>query len=315
LVRVTLSAHLPSKGCHYTTIPRKLGESKLLKCGFRASSAACFSITLFCASASGAIINGDFENGDFTGFTRLGFINNSGGPNAGGPAFTTFLAAAQAGTRKTDSNGVISSQTAAFDSFGVPGPAIAPYSGAYLAFITNQDVDGNNTLTGSSITQTFAIPVGVTTLSFAVALLNNDDPPDVVEFNDFGGVALTQGSQILNEYNLDLNPASAANLHVTFGASQGGFVNSTPWVPASFNVAAVAGQNVTLTAYSLNYGADNSTETRLLLDSITLNGPTSVPEPLTFTFTGIGLIMVAGRRAWGGLRRNGRVLVLLVDEI
>jgi len=300
----------------------------LLKSVFRASSAACFSITLFCASASGSIINGGFENGDFTGFTRLGFINNSGGPNAGGPAFTTFLAAQAVGTRKADSNGVITSQTAAFDSFGVPGRAIAPYSGAYLAFITNQAADGNKTLTGSSITQTFAIPAGAATLSFVVALLNNDDPSDVDQFDDFGGVALTQGSRILNEYNLDLNPASTANLHVTFGASQGGFVNSTPWVPASFDVAAFACQNVTLTAYALNYGADNSTETRLLLDAITLNRPpivvgpitfsftangtsgngsTSVPEPLTFAFTSTGLlIIVAGRRAWGALRNDRR---------
>lgn len=67
-----------------------------------------------------------------------------------------------------------------------------------------------------------------------------------------------QGSSILSQYNLDLNPTTAANSHVTLGANRGGFLNSTPWIVTSFNVAPFAGQNVTLTAYPLNYVGDNS---------------------------------------------------------
>src|SRR5262249_49741723 len=140
--------------------------------------------------------------------------------------------------------------------------------GRFLAFISNETAIGNVTLTGSSISQTFALPIGATSLAFDARLLNNDSPTGFVTFDDFGGFALTQGSTILAQYNLDLNPTSSANGHVTAGANVGGFKNSTAWLSSVFNVTGLGGQSVTLTAYSVNFGNDNSFETRLLLDNI-----------------------------------------------
>jgi hypothetical protein len=261
------------------------------------------------AAAYAQITNGGFETGDFTGWTASAFINASGGPSSGGPNYSTFLTAQAAGTPTADSNAVIASQTTNFDGLSGLNTAIAPVQGSFLAFITNETSAGNSTLTGSSRSQTFTIPAGATTLTLSLMLLNNDSSGAFVSFDDFGGVALTQGSTILAQYNADLDPASAADLHVTVGTNQGGFLNSTPWKTVSFNVAPFAGQSITLTAYSLQYGGDNSVETRLLIDGISVgnappNAPTSVP---TMTEWGMMIfMMLAGLGSVYYLRRQKR---------
>ncbi|HWA10908.1 MAG TPA: PEP-CTERM sorting domain-containing protein [Opitutaceae bacterium] len=241
-----------------------------------------------------AIINGGFETGTLSGWTVTGFYNGSGGPGpgVGGPVFQTYLTASLSGTPTTPTNGVISSQTNAFDGFGVSSTPIAPPVGSFMGFVTNETSSGNNSLTGSMISQTFTVPTGITAVTLQLALLNNDSPGAFVNFNDFAGVALTQGSTVLSQYNLDLNSASSANLHVTDNANLGGFRNSTPFVTVTLNLSGLAGQSVTLNLYSINYGGDNSVETRLLVDGITL-----VPEPGTVALLvgGLGLI---GLAAW-----------------
>jgi hypothetical protein len=236
-----------------------------------------FLIAAFPANA--ILINGSFETGDFTGWTHAGFLRGSGGPNSGGPNYANFLSAQVGAAATPDSNAVVASQTSAFDGFGIAGPAVLPTSDGFLAFISNQTSIGNNTLTGSSISQTFALPVGATSLAFDARLLNNDSPTSFVTFDDFGGLALTQGSTVLGQFNIDLNPASAANAHVTAGANVGGFKNSTLWLSSALNVAGLGGQSVTLTAYSVNFGGDNSFETRLLLDNVRVTALSAVPEP------------------------------------
>jgi hypothetical protein len=224
------------------------------------------------------VTNGSFETGDFTGWTRSGFINTGGGPASGGPQYSTFVAAQALGTPKADTNGVETSQTTVFDGGGVAGPAVTPTNGSRLAFVSNETSEGDLSLTGSSISQTFTIPAGTTALTLDLMLLNNDVPVDFLEFDDFGGIALTQGSTVLAQFNADLAPASPANLHGTANANAGGFRNSTPWTHVTFNVAPYAGQSVTLTAYSINYGGDNQVETRLLIDNIqVIAGAAGVP--------------------------------------
>jgi hypothetical protein len=196
-------------------------------------------------------------------------------------------------TATADSNAVVGSQTAAFDGFGIAGPAVAPTAGNFLAFISTQTAIGNNTLTGSSISQTFALPVGATLLAFDARLLNDDNPSGFVTFDDFGGLALTQGSTVLAQFNADLNSASSANAHVTAGANVGGYRNSTPWLSSSFNVSGLGGQSVTLTAYSVNFGNDNSFETRLLLDNIRVFAVAAVPEPNAVYLVLIGALTIS----------------------
>src|ERR1043166_2459889 len=139
--------------------------------------------------AHAVLINGSFETGDFTGWTHAGFFKGTGGPATGGPNYANFLAAQVGSTATTDSNAVVVSQTTAFDGFGTPGPAVLPTAGGFLAFISNQTSIGNNTLTGSSISQTFALPVGASLLAFDARLLNDDMPSGFAQFNDWGGLA------------------------------------------------------------------------------------------------------------------------------
>jgi len=250
-------------------------------------SAALVWLIGFAIPANAVLINGGFDTGNFTGWTHAGFFRGSGGPSVGGPTYATFLAAQVGATATPDSNAVVSMQTSTFDGFGIAGPPVLPTSDGFLAFISNQTATGNNTLTGSSISQTFILPIGATSLSFSARLLNDDSPSSFATFNDFGGVALTQGSTVLAQFNLDLNPASTANGHVTAGANVGGFRNSTGWLTSAFNVAGLGGQTVTLTAYSVNY-IDNSFETRLLLDSVIV----ATPEPPALFLLALGALLV-----------------------
>ena len=253
------------------------------------------------APANAVLINGGFDTGNFTGWTHAGFFRGSGGPNTGGPTYATFLAAQVGATATPDSNAVVAMQTTAFDGFGIAGPAVLPTSDGFLAFISNQTSIGNNTLTGSSISQTFALPVGATSLAFDARLLNDDSPTGFVAFDDFGGLALTQGSTVLAQFNLDLNPGSSANAHVTAGANVGGFRNSTPWLSSAFNVAGLGGQALTLTAYSVNFGGDNSFESRLLLDNVRVTASAAaVPEPSALILVLLGKVMLM---LWSRYRR------------
>jgi len=252
-----------------------------------------FALIALCLGAAYAqVTNGGFETGDFTGWTQNGFFNEAGGPTSGGPNFTTFLDAQAAGVTTADSNAVEAAQTSSFDGLGAANTTISPVQGSFLAFVTNATSEGNSTLTGSSISQAVAIPPGATTLTLSLRLLNNDSSESFAGYDDFGGVALSQGSTILAEYNADLDPASTADLHITADTNEGGFLNSTPWTTVTFDVSAYQGQTITLTAYSLQYGGDNSVETRLLLDNIVLNAPvSSVPVP---TLSSTMLILLMG---------------------
>jgi hypothetical protein len=256
------------------------------------SAALIFFLSLV-QPASAVLINGSFETGDFTGWTHAGFLRAGGG--SGGPNYASFLAAQVGSTPTADSNAVVASQTSTFDGFGTPGPAVLPTSGGFLAFISNQTATGNNTLTGSSISQTFVLPIAASSLAFDARLLNDDNTPIDFNFNDWGGLALTQGSTVLAQFNLDLNPASSANGHVSAGANVGGFRNSTTWLSSAFNVSGLGGQTVTLTAYSVNFG-DNSRETRLLLDNIRVSAA-AVPEPnpLLLVFAGFLVLVLCFR--------------------
>lgn len=265
---------------------------------------------LVTGTAGAQVVNGGFETGNLSGWTVSGFLNNAGGPTTGGPQYSTFLAAQAAGSPTATSNVAEASQTSTFDGLGTAGPAVLPTSGNFLAFVSNEAAGGDDTLTGSSISQTFTVPSGATTLTMNVMLLNNDDPVDFAGFDDFGGVALTQGATVLAQYNLDLDPASTANQHVTAGSNRGGFLNSTAFVPVTFDVSGLVGQSVTLTAYSVHYGGDNSVESRLLIDGVTVNAggvvpPSSVQAIPTLSTTLLAaLCLLLLGVAMGNLRRR-----------
>jgi len=258
------------------------------------------------AGAHAQITNGSFETGNFSGWTQSGFINAAGGPIVGGPQYSTFLAAQAAGVAMAPTDGVLSSQTTAFDGLGIAGPAISPTQGSFLAFVANETSAGDESITGTSISQTFTVPVGATQLRFDVRLLNNDTSDAFVEFDDFGGVALTQGATVLAQFNADINPASGANIHTAEAVNAGGFVNSTPWTSVSFNVAGLGGQNVTLTAYATNYGGDNSVETRLLIDNIRTDAGAAATAQLIPTLSEWTLVALAVMVAVTGFVRLRR---------
>ena len=102
---------------------------------------------------------------------------------------------------------------------------------------------------------------------------------------------------------------SSANLHVTAGAGAGGFLNSTGWSTRTFDVSGLIGQSVTLTIYAINYGGDNSVETRLLIDNIQLtNGAPPVstaPIPTLSQWALMALAVLLALRAAAALRRRG----------
>jgi hypothetical protein len=240
-----------------------------------------------------AFINGSFETGNFSGWTRTAYIG-VGSPDTGGPTYQTFIATQAGSLILPDTNAVVSSQTTNFDGNGpsVSTPAIGPTDGRFLAFLSNATSAGDGTLTASSISQTFSVPTGSSSLSLDLRLLNNDDAGFFADNNDFGGVALLRGGTVLKQYNLDLDQFSNSNGHVTADTLQGGFFNSTPWNHVSFDLTGLSGQNLTLAAYVMNYGGDNFGETRLLIDNVNTAG--AVPEPSSVVTFGISLVMLAG---------------------
>lgn len=219
-----------------------------------------FGIQTATAQVPTNITNGNFATGDFTGYTRTAFYGPA--PVTGGPNFATFLAAQAAGAAKRDSNGVVAAQKGAFDGFGEDTAPIPPLHGSFLAYLSNESPVGNVTLTGSSISQTFIVPVGATSLTFDARFISNEINDDFSTYNDFGGVAITRGSTILAQYNFDL--AGLANTKVIPDTHVGSFYASSPWVTPSLSLAGLAGQTVTVTAYVTNY-RDSSVESRLLV--------------------------------------------------
>jgi hypothetical protein len=237
---------------------------------------ALFSIAL--SSQAALLTNGSFETGDFTGFTRDAFLDFNAAAISGIPSYENFLAAQTDPSRTTvlDSNAVVTSQVTAFDGHGTPGPPVLPTSGAFLAFLSNETNAGDNSLTGSSISQTFTIPVGTSMFSFDIALLNDDTSPSIA-FDDFGGLALLVGSTVADQFNIDL--AGLVTTSVQVGVARGGFLNSTLFQSVSFDVSALQGQTVTVVAYVTQVG-DNTIESRLLLDNLSLKAAIpAVPEP------------------------------------
>ena len=235
------------------------------------------------------IVNGSFETGNLSGWTRAGFLDAAGGPTTGAPNFATFMAARAAGASKADTNAAVNSQTTSFDGLGTAGPAVNPTNSAFLAFVSNQTSAGDSTLTGSSLTQTFVIPADAGLLRFDVAFLTNE-VVNLNTINDFGGVALSQGATTLQQFNIDV--LGTADAGVDAGVPRGGFDSSTVFMSQSFDVSGLRGQTVTLTAYALNYGGDNFTESRLLLDNVNI---AVVPEPGAFPLLATPLAALAGR--------------------
>jgi hypothetical protein len=259
---------------------------KLSLCrGFGSGLAAFAFCALNATSVCAQIVNGGFETGDFTGWSRSAFIvdwSQNSSLLASEPQYSTFASAQAVGTVPDPLptfSGVEASQTTAFGGFGVDGPPVLPTAGGYLAFISNEtsELASEALLTGSSAFQDINIPPWATTLTVDLMLLNNDSNSgsNFVQYDDFAGVALLSGNVLVAQFNADLNPASIADAHVTAGANQGGFKNSTTWKTASFNVAPYRGQPLRLISYTLNW-KDNHGESRLLLDNVQFTQP-SVP--------------------------------------
>lgn len=247
------------------------------------TSALC-AVTL-CGVASADIVNGGFETGDFTGWTVAGFtgqtlLRDDSGSNHN---YQSYIANQNAGVVATPSDGVVTSQTSNF--FGALNSAIDPAAGTFLAFLDNATPAGIDPLTGSSITQSFLLGAGATSLTFDIQFLTDED---IGLGFDFGGLALVQGSTVLDQFNLDELASGPANAHATAIAS-GGFRGSTGWLSESFDVSGVAGQSVTLVAYITNT-EDMAGESRLLLDNIQLvEAASPVPEA-----SSLSLLLVAG---------------------
>jgi hypothetical protein len=268
--------------------------------------AALALLTWGAGRARADIINGGFETGDFTGWTRAAF-NPPNGPfppaSANNHNAQTYISFQNAGPAATDTNAVIMTQTAPFfQQTNSGGPAIGPTQGKFFAFLSTETSAGDMTLVGSSISQTFTVPASAKSLSFDVRFLTTETAqfPD----DDFGGVALLRGSTILDQFNLDNDPASPADAH-TAAVAAGGFRASTPWLSESFSLAGLDGQSLTLLAYTTNT-SDNEIESRLLLDNvqITATPAGTIPEPSTLALFALGGLALAGWR-WR-MRRGTR---------
>ena len=244
------------------------------------------SLALDLGVARGDIVNGGFETGDLTGWTRQAYSGGFQDLNTTPHLFQSYVSGSLAGTAAVDENAAIPSQATSFG--GGSGIPIGPTAGNYMAFISNELSLGS--ITGSSISQSFVVNPGATSISFDVLFLSDE----VIDSHwDFGGVALLQGSTILAQYNLDHDTVSDADAHAT-ATPMGGFADSTPWISSSFSLAGLSGQAVTFVAYVTN-NADQSVESRLLLDNVQVNGG-AVPEPTSFALTGIAVAMLVGYR-------------------
>lgn len=249
--------------------------------------------------ASAQIVNGGFESGSLSGWTQSAFQDELGGPFAGTPSYATFLdaqaqpdAVSAGGAALSASSGAERLQTISNDLLApAPGPVIAPIGGSYLGYVTNfvPDANGNPLITGSSLSQTFQVQPGDTALSFQLRLLTDELPDDFADFNDFGGLALTQNGVLLDQFTLALDPLSGADAAVDPALNVGGFRSGTPWLTHTFDVSGLAGQQVTLTAFTLHNGGDDQGETRLLLDRPAV---APVPEASTAVSLALGLSLL-----------------------
>ena len=266
--------------------------------------AAVLLLAALAARPAGAqVVNGGFETGDLTGWTPAAFQDQLGGPLSGTPGFQTFLdAQAQAdavpvtGAALAGAAGAEAQQDTNHDlPAPVPGPATLPTEGSFLGYVTDyaQDQDSNSLITGASLSQTFLVPAGAAALTFDARILSDELAGDFANFNDFGGVALTRNGILLDQFTFALDPASGADASVTVDTDEGGFRDGTPWVRHSFDLSGLAGQSVTVTAYSLNNGGDDQGETRLLLDRVAAvpEAPTALPLAL-----GLPLLLCLARR-------------------
>ena len=259
------------------------------------TSALC-AVTL-CGVASADIVNGGFETGDFTGWTMAGFIGQTLPRDDSGSNhnYESYIANQNAGTATIPTNSVETSQTSAFFD-GASSPAINPTEGTYLAFLDNETAAGAGILEGSSITQSFVVGPGATSLTFDIQFLTNEDVPSTIlpagTGWDFGGFALLHGSAAIQQFNLDELLASPANAHA-MGTASGGFTGSTGWLSGSFDLSGLEGQSLTLVGYVTDTGLDPTDtlgESRLLLDNIQLvEADSPVPEA-----SSLSLLLVAG---------------------
>ena len=273
-------------------------SNKLLRSG-----AVLIAASAMAVQGRADIINGSFETGNFTGWTLAGFTGQILPLNDTNHTFQNYITNQNAGTAKAPTNAVVTSQTSNFDGFGPPvSPAVNPTDGTHLAFLSNETSAGNNTLTGSSISQSFLVGPGTTSLNFDVQFLSNEDLDSQW---DFGGVALLNGTTVLAQFNLDHDPTlgtSAANAHAT-AAAAGGFFDSTGWLHESFSLTGLSGDTLTVMAYVTNTG-DMSVESRLLLDNVT-----TVPEPSSLLpLSSILLVLAVACYRQLHLRKSDRAL-------
>lgn len=277
----------------------------------RARALQLLSLALFCAGTglSATIVNGGFETGDLSGWTPLAYYT-AGGPASGAPSYATFVASQSGSVPATPGIGVESVQNTNYDGTAAGGPDVNPFSGAFFAYLSNENIlgescGGGSCVTGSSLSQTFTLGSNPGQISLEAQFLTNDGVVGGMGANDFGGIALLSGSNVIDQFTLDGDSTSSANVHATIGANAGDFLSSTGWVPVTFDVSAYGNQTLTLVAFNQQGpdvgGPATFAESRLLLDAAS-SPASSTPEPSTFALIAFGLAAV------GLLRRRRRPL-------